>query len=116
VLVGTTLRESYQTSSNSFNAMGEQHLMPPFDNAESPFANLRAGSPDRLHHDWQAARARGEKGIDEGLLARVRRGATLVTVGDFHPATLSWLGAVAGNAIVTLGVDRFDQSGDISDL
>jgi hypothetical protein len=32
------------------------------------------------------------------------------------PATLSWLGAVAGNAIVPLGVDRFGQSGDIPDL
>jgi pyruvate dehydrogenase E1 component len=43
-------------------------------------------------------------------------GHALVTVGDFHPATLSWLGAVAGNAIVPLGVDRFGQSGDIPDL
>ena len=39
-----------------------------------------------------------------------------VTVGDFHPATLSWLGAVAHNPIVPLGVDRFGQSGDIPDL
>jgi pyruvate dehydrogenase E1 component len=29
---------------------------------------------------------------------------------------LSSLGAVAGNAIVPLGVDRFGQSGDIPDL
>jgi len=29
---------------------------------------------------------------------------------------LSWLGAVAGNTIVPLGVDRFGQSGDIPDL
>ena len=28
-------------------------------------------------------------------------------------ATLSWLGAVAGNTIVPLGLDRFSQSGDI---
>ena len=50
------------------------------------------------------------------MLARLRPGAALVTVGDFHPATLSWLGAVAGNAVVPLGVDRFGQSGDIPDL
>jgi hypothetical protein len=37
-------------------------------------------------------------------LARLRPGAALVTVGDFHPATLSWPGVVAGNAIVPLGV------------
>jgi len=54
--------------------------------------------------------------VAERLLARLRPGAALVTVGDFHPATLSWLGAVAGNAIVPLGVDRFGQSGDIPDL
>jgi pyruvate dehydrogenase E1 component len=29
---------------------------------------------------------------------------------------LSWLGAVAGNPIVPLGIDRFGQSGDIPDL
>jgi pyruvate dehydrogenase E1 component len=31
-------------------------------------------------------------------------------------ATLSWFGAVAGNPIVPLGVDRFGRSGDIPDL
>ena len=82
-----------------------------------PEAGLLAiTSPDRLHRDWRAARARGEGGVAERLLARLRPGAALVTVGDFHPATLSWLGAVAGNAIVPLGVDRFGQSGDIPDL
>ena len=59
---------------------------------------------------------RGESSIAERLLARLRPGAALVTVGDFHPATLSWLGAVAGNTIVPLGIDRFGQSGDIPDL
>jgi pyruvate dehydrogenase E1 component len=82
-----------------------------------PQAGLLAiTSPDRLHHDWRAARAPGEVGVAERLLARLRPGAALVTVGDFHPATLSWLGAVAGNVIVPLGVDRFGQSGDIPDL
>jgi len=43
-------------------------------------------------------------------------GAALVAIGDFHPATLSWLGAVADNTIVPLGANRFGQSGDIPDL
>ena len=82
-----------------------------------PGAGLLAiTSPDRLHRDWLVARGRGEAGVAEQLLARLRPGAALVTVGDFHPATLSWLGAVAGNAIVPLGIDRFGQSGDIPDL
>jgi pyruvate dehydrogenase E1 component len=76
-----------------------------------PGAGLLAiTSPDRLHRDWRAARARGESGVAKRLLARLRPGAALVTVGDFHPATLSWLGAVAGNTIVPLGIDRFGQS------
>ena len=72
-------------------------------------------SPDRLHRDWRAARARGESSVAERPLARLQPGAALVTVGDFHPATLSWLGAVEGNTIVPLGVDRCGQSGDIPD-
>ena len=43
-------------------------------------------------------------------------GAALVTVGDSHPATLSWLGSVARNRVIALGPDRFGQSGDIPDL
>jgi pyruvate dehydrogenase E1 component len=82
-----------------------------------PEAGLLAiTSPDRLHRDSRAARGRGEICVAERLLARLRPGASLVTVGDFHSATLSWLGAVAGNTIVPLGVDRFGQSGDIPDL
>jgi pyruvate dehydrogenase E1 component len=79
-------------------------------------ALLAITSPDWLHRDWRVARVRGESSVAERLLARLRPGAALVTVGDFHPATLSWLGAVAGNAITPLGVDRFGQSGDIPDL
>ena len=59
---------------------------------------------------------RGEVSVAERLLARLRPGAALVTVVDGHPATLSWLGAVRGNRVVPLGVDRFGQSGDIPDL
>ncbi len=82
-----------------------------------PAAGLLAiTSPDRLHRNWQAARAAGEISVAEWLLARLRTGAALVTVGDLHPAALSWLGAVAGNRIVPMGVDRFGQSGDIPDL
>jgi pyruvate dehydrogenase E1 component len=82
-----------------------------------PGAGLLAiTSPDRLHRDWRAACARGGPSVAARLLAQLRPGAALVTVGDFHPATLSWLGAVAHNPIVPLGVERFGQSGDIPDL
>jgi pyruvate dehydrogenase E1 component len=77
---------------------------------------LAVTSPDRLHRDWRAALTEGSTSTAEQLLSRLRPGAGLVTVGDFHPATLSWLGAVRHNPVVPLGVERFGQSGDIPDL
>jgi pyruvate dehydrogenase E1 component len=77
---------------------------------------LAVTSPGRLYRDWQQSLTRGAPGTAERLLRRLRPGAALVTVGDGHPATLSWLGAVAHNDTVPLGVERFGQSGDIPDL
>ncbi|HVC57567.1 MAG TPA: transketolase [Stellaceae bacterium] len=82
-----------------------------------PGAGLLAiTSPGRLHRDWRAALANGGTCPAERLLRQLRPGAALVTVADSHPATLSWLGAVARNVVVPLGVDHFGQSGDIPDL
>ena len=39
-----------------------------------------------------------------------------ITVIDGHPATLSWLGGVAGHKTLPLGVEEFGQTGTISDL
>jgi pyruvate dehydrogenase E1 component len=52
----------------------------------------------------------------EELLSQLAPDASLVTVLDGHPATLSWLGSVRGHRVVPLGVDRFGQSGDLADL
>jgi pyruvate dehydrogenase E1 component len=91
--------------------------------AEEPGAGLLAiTSPDRLHAGWiDAARRRrqGEPGAVahiERLLAPMAAGAALVTILDGHPAAHSWLGAVRGNRVVSLGPDHFGQSGDIPDL
>jgi pyruvate dehydrogenase E1 component len=82
-----------------------------------PGAGLLAiTSPGSLYRDWQESLRTGRPGTAERLLARLRRGAALVTVADGHPATLSWLGAVARQPIIPLGVDRFGQTGDIPDL
>ena len=77
---------------------------------------LAVTSPDRLHREWRDALAHGRKSVVEGLLRQLRPGAAIVTVTDSHPATMSWLGAVARNVVMPLGVDRFGQSGDIPDL
>jgi pyruvate dehydrogenase E1 component len=74
---------------------------------------LLVSSADRLHADWQR---RGGYGHAARLLAPLAGDATLVTVLDGHPATLSWLGAVLGHRVRPLGVDRFGQSADLLDL
>ena len=74
---------------------------------------LALPSADRLYRDWLAGR--GTSHI-EALLAQLPAKAALVTVLDGHPASLSWLGAVARHRVYPLGVDRFGQSGDIPDL
>jgi pyruvate dehydrogenase E1 component len=77
-------------------------------------------SPGRLERGWSRSIQRGVIGAHsshaERLLGRLPPHAGLVTVLDGHPATLSWLGAVRGQRIVSLGVDTFGQSGDIPDL
>ena len=77
-------------------------------------------SPDRLYRSWQVAqkdplRTAGPCHI-ERLLGMLSPQAGIVTVLDGHPATLSWMGAVRQQRIVSLGVDRFGQSGNIPDL
>jgi len=83
---------------------------------------LAVTSADRLNAGWtaaQRARRRGNASATshiERLLSPLPRHCTLVTVIDGHPATLAWLGAVAGHRTVPLGVEHFGQTGTISDL
>lgn len=70
-------------------------------------------SPDRLFADWR--RQRGASPLAR-LLSPLAPDAVLVTVMDGPPATLAWLGAVRGQRVHALGVDRFGQSGDVPDL
>ena len=82
-----------------------------------PGAGLLAiTSADRLHDDWLAGTRRGARSHIGELLAPLAADAALVTIIDGHPATLSWLGAVAPHRTYPLGVDHFGQSGDIPDL
>jgi pyruvate dehydrogenase E1 component len=87
-----------------------------------PDAGLLAiTSPDRLHAGWlAAARARrhgtARSSHIEQILAPMAPGSAIVTILDGHPAALAWLGAVHGQRVVPLGVDRFGQSGDAIDL
>ncbi len=83
---------------------------------------LAVTSADRLNAGWTAAQRARERGLVharshiERLLADVPAHCGLVTVLDGHPATLAWLGAVAGHRTRSLGVEHFGQTGSIADL
>ena len=83
---------------------------------------LAITSADRLNAGWSVAHKQ-QIGVHptvlshvETLLAPVHRDATIVTVIDGHPATLSWLGGVYGHRLIGHGVEHFGQTGSIDDL
>ncbi|SEH13031.1 pyruvate dehydrogenase E1 component [Sphingopyxis sp. YR583] len=91
--------------------------------AERPGLGLLAvTSPDLLHRGWSAATQRrmaGEAGASshvETLLAPLGAGGRIVTLVDGSPSALSWMGAVRGQRVLPLGLDRFGQTGDLPDL
>src|SRR6266704_1326071 len=83
---------------------------------------LAVTSADRLNAGWTAAQRARERGLVharahiERLLAEVASHCGIVTVLDGHPATLAWLGGVAGHRVRPLGVEHFGQTGSIGDL
>ena len=83
---------------------------------------LAITSADRLYSEWRRGQHHRHDGRlahptqVEKLLAAVPRDAVIVTIIDGHPATLSWLGGVAGHRVHSLGVDHFGQTGTIADL
>jgi pyruvate dehydrogenase E1 component len=82
---------------------------------------LAVTSADRLNAGWTAAQRGRERGLPaqshiERLFADVPRHCGMVTVIDGHPATLAWLGSVAGHRVRSLGVEHFGQTGSIDDL
>jgi pyruvate dehydrogenase E1 component len=82
---------------------------------------LSITSPDLLHRGWtaaQAARWQGQRNPShvEQLLSQLAPRAGLVTLCDAAPASLSWLGGVLGQRVAPLGVERFGQTGNLTDL
>jgi pyruvate dehydrogenase E1 component len=83
---------------------------------------LAVTSADRLNAGWTAAQRARERGIAHArchakrLFADVPPHCGIVTVIDGHPATLAWLGGVAGHRVRSLGVEHFGQTGSIPDL
>ena len=81
---------------------------------------LSVTSSDNLFHDWKntSSNFSSQKAQShiEALLSSVPKDTKLITVIDGHPMTLSWVGSVYGHKTITLGVDRFGQTGNIKDL
>jgi pyruvate dehydrogenase E1 component len=83
---------------------------------------LAVTSPDLLHRGWSERRSGRWTGKGaapshvETLLAPLSGAAGLVTLLDGAPASLSWLGGVAGHKVSPLGVERFGQTGSLPDL
>ncbi len=83
---------------------------------------LAVTSADRLNAGWTAAQTARQHGDTsarahiETLLSPLSRDARIVTVVDGHPATLGWLGSVAGHRVQSLGVEHFGQTGTVQDL
>ncbi len=83
---------------------------------------LAVTSADRLNAGWTAAQRARRRGVTsarghaEALLEGLPPHCTLVTVIDGHPATLAWMGGVAGHRTVPLGVEHFGQTGTVADL
>ncbi|WP_299847204.1 transketolase [uncultured Roseovarius sp.] len=83
---------------------------------------LAITSADRLNAGWSAAqrtRARGNEHATshiERLLGVLPAHCKIITVIDGHPATLSWIGSVAGHQTIPLGVEHYGQAGTIGDL
>ncbi len=83
---------------------------------------LAVTSADRLNAGWTAAQRARERGLVharshiERLLADVPAHCGIVSVLDGHPATLAWLGAVAGHRTRPLGVEHFGQTGSLAEL
>jgi pyruvate dehydrogenase E1 component len=83
---------------------------------------LAVTSADRLNAGWTAAWRARERGLVharshiERLFAGLPRHCGIVSVLDGHPATLGWLGAVAGHRVRPLGVEHFGQTGSLADL
>jgi pyruvate dehydrogenase E1 component len=94
---------------------------------------LAITSPDLLHRGWTAAQTArwnpprngegdhaqhggGGPSHIEQLLSQLSPRAGLVTLADAAPASLSWLGGVLGQRVAPLGVEKFGQTGSLSDL
>lgn len=64
----------------------------------------------------RSARSTPAPGHLERLLSQVGSHAPVVTVHDAASHAMAWVGSVLGQRVVPVGVDRFGESGTVSEL
>lgn len=85
---------------------------------------LMLTSPDRVHRSWRStftndirtARVTRQVSHLHRLVPPGERSRPIVSVHDAAPHALNWLGSALGTRQLTLGVDRFGESGTIEEL
>ena len=83
---------------------------------------LAVTSPERMFRGWlEGQRRRQLEDSDleapvERLLRVLEKDARIVTVVDGHPSVLSWLGSVHGHSVRAMGVERYGESGTLTEL
>ena len=83
---------------------------------------LAVTSADRMYRSWlEGQRLRQSNGGSvkapiERLLGALGRDVRIVTVVDGHPGVLSWLGSVHGHAVRAMGVERYGESGTLTEV
>ena len=90
---------------------------------EGVYANvINVTGQGPLYADFQERTRRKMRGADSGaefmadVISAGERSAPVVTVIDGHPHSLSWIGGALNTAAFPLGVDRYGQSGNPSEL
>ncbi|MFT7476562.1 MAG: pyruvate dehydrogenase E1 component, partial [Verrucomicrobiales bacterium] len=85
---------------------------------------IHLSSPDRAYRSWQrtyAASTQSASVVREPshlhrLIPASERRRPVVSVHDASSHSLAWIGSAIGTRQLTLGVDRFGESGTIADL
>ena len=87
-------------------------------------AVIHLTSPDRVYRSWQGQHRTGAQSATvvrrpshlHKIVPASERSRPIVSVHDAASHSLAWLGSAIGTPQVALGVDRFGESGTISDL
>ena len=128
-LVDMSGHPDYRPDANVVHVMASGVMVPVAVEAsqqlldEGVYANvINVTGQGPLYADFQGrarAKMRGEDGTGEfmaDVIPMKDRSAPVVTVIDGHPHSMAWIGGALNTAAFPLGVDRYGQSGNPSEL